>query len=127
MNVVDSSAWLEYFAGGPNAGEFAKAIEEPARLVVPSITVIEVFKKFVQQRTETDALMVVGVMQQGTVVDLTGALALAAATLSIEHKLTLADAVIYATAKAHHAVLWTQDAHFKGLPGVEYRKHRGRP
>jgi predicted nucleic acid-binding protein len=125
VNVVDSSAWLEYFAGGPNAADFAKAIEEPEKLVVPTLTLYEVFKRFLQQRSESDALRAVGVMQQGTLVDLTGSLSLAAAPLSLEYKLTLADAVIYATARSYQAVLWSQDAHFKGLPGVEYRKHRG--
>jgi len=28
MNVVDSSAWLEYFANGPNASFFARPIEQ---------------------------------------------------------------------------------------------------
>ena len=124
-NVVDSSAWLEYFAGGPNAGAFAKAIEDSQRLVVPSITLLEVFKRFLQQRSEADALKAVVFMELGTVVDLTSALALDAAHLSFTMGLSLADSVILATARAHDATLWTQDAHFKGLAGVEYREHQG--
>jgi toxin FitB len=124
MNVVDSSAWLEYFANGPNAEFFAPAIEKTAELLVPSLTLYEVFKRVLQQRDEGSALQAVAVMQQGTVVDLDAPLALAAARFSIEHRLPLADSVILATARSHAAVLWTQDADFKGIPGAEYRKQR---
>jgi predicted nucleic acid-binding protein len=124
MNVVDSSAWLEYFADGPNAAEFAAAIEDTARLVVPSVTLLEVCKRFLQQRGEDDALQAVAVMQQGEVVELTADLALDAADLGFRKGLALADSIIYATAQAHGATLWTQDDDFEGLPGVEYRKHQ---
>lgn len=124
MNVVDSSAWLEYFANGPNAGFFAPAIEKTSNLLVPSLVLYEVFKRVLQQRDEGAALQAVAVMQQGTVIDLDAPLAMAAAQLSIEHGLPLADSVILATARAQAAVLWTQDADFKGMPGVEYRGRR---
>ena len=124
MNVVDSSAWLEYFANGPNAGFFAPAIEKTSDLLVPSLALYEVFKRVLQQRDEGAALQAVAVMQQGAVIDLDAPLAMAAAQLSIEHRLPLADSVILATARAQAAVLWTQDADFKGMPGVEYRKPR---
>jgi predicted nucleic acid-binding protein len=126
MNVVDSSAWLEYVADGPNAGVFAKPIEDTARLIVPSITILEVCKRFLQQRGEADALKVAGVMQLGRVVDLNSALALDAAELGFRAGLALADSIIYATAQAHDATLWTQDDDFEGMPGVEYRKHQAR-
>ena len=121
MNVVDSSAWLEYFADGPNAGFFASAIESTENLIVPSITLLEVFKRILQQRTENDALQAVAVMQQGRIVDLDGAIALSAAKIGAENKLPLADSVILATARSLDATLWTQDEDFDGLPGVRYR------
>ena len=121
MNVVDFSAWLEYFAGGPNAGYFGDAIEDTAALVVPSITLLEVFKRIAQQRDEATALQYVAVMQQGRVVDLDAALALRAATLGQRHQLPLADSIIYATARSIGAVVWTQDADFEGLDSVRYR------
>jgi predicted nucleic acid-binding protein len=124
MNVIDSSAWLEYFANGPNAEFFAPAIEKTTELLVPSLTLYEVFKRVLQQRDESSALQAVAVMQQGTVVDLDAPLALVAARLSIDHRLPTADSVILATARFHDAVLWTQDADFKGISGVEYRKQR---
>lgn len=125
MNVVDSSAWLEYFADGPNAGYFAPAIQDTDSLVVPSITLLEVFKRVYQQRGEGPALQAVATMQQGRVVDLGPAIALAAAKVSADGKLPLADSVVWATARAFEATLWTQDADFEDLPGVRYRPRRG--
>ncbi len=124
MNVVDSSAWLEYFANGPNASFFATPIEEVDELVVPSLTIYEVFKRVLQQRDESDALRAVAVMQQGVVVDLDSRLALAAARLSLDTRMPMADSVVLATARFHDATLWTQDADFEGLPGVRYRSRK---
>ena len=120
MNVVDSSAWLAYFADEPNAKHFAKAIEAPDLLIVPSITLLEVFKKVAQQRSEGVALQYVAVMQQGHVVVLDAGLAVLAATLGVRHKLPLADSIIYATAQQGNALVWTQDADLEGLTGVKY-------
>ncbi|MCR4407162.1 MAG: type II toxin-antitoxin system VapC family toxin [Anaerolineae bacterium] len=120
MNVVDSSGWLEYFADGPNADFFAPAIEDVSELIVPSLSLDEVFKRVLRQRGESDALQAVAVMQQGTVVDLDAAMALSAAKLSVDLGLPMADSVMLATARAHNATLWTQDADFKGVEGVEY-------
>ena len=120
MNVVDSSAWLEYFADGPNAEHFAKVIEKVDGLLVPSITLLEVFKRISQQRDQATALQYVAVMQQGTVVELDAALALHAATLGLRHKLPLADSIVYATAQAGDALVWTQDKDFDGLAGVRF-------
>ena len=120
MNVVDSSGWLEYLAEEPNADFFAAAIENIEALVVPVISVYEVFKRVYQQRGEDDALKAVALMMQGQVVDLDVELALSAAKLSLDLSIPLADSVILATARAYQATLWTQDEHFKGLIGVEY-------
>jgi predicted nucleic acid-binding protein len=125
MNVVDSSAWLEYLADGPNAEQFAAAIEAPDMLLVPSITVFEVFKRIRTQRDSEIALHAVSQMRKGEVVDLDADLAIAAADLSADLRLPLADSVILATARAFGATLWTQDSHFDGIEGVEYRAHRG--
>ncbi len=120
MNVVDSSAWIEYFAGGPNAGVFSKPIETTRELLVPTLTIFEVFKRVLQQRGETAGLEVVAHMMQGRIVDLDATLALGAARLSLERHLAMADAIILATARAGDAVLWTQDAHFEGIEKVEF-------
>ena len=120
MNVVDSSGWLEYYADGPNADFFAPAVENVPELVVPSISIYQVFKRVLQQRDEGDAFQAIAIMQQGLVVDLDVMIALSAAKLSVELKLPMADSVILSTARAHNATLWTQDADFKGVEGVQY-------
>ena len=124
MNVVDSSAWLEYFADGPNAAVFAKPIETTRSLLVPSLSLFEVFKRVSQQRSEDEALRAIAVMEQGRIVDLDRATALEAARLSIRHGIAMADSVMLATALRNRATLWTQDSDFDGLPGARYYAKR---
>lgn len=121
MNVVDSSGWLEYFANGLNADFFTPAIEDTNNLIVPVISIFEVFKRILQQRSEDEAIQVVALMQQGQVIDLNISIALQAAKVSIDYKLPLADSMIFATAIAYEAVLWTQDIDFAGLPNIQYK------
>jgi toxin FitB len=124
FNVVDSSGWLEYLADAANADFFAPAIEDPDRLVVPTLSVLEVFKWVLSERDEDAALQAAALMQQGRVIDLDVALAIRAARLGRQHGLPLADSVMLATSRAHDARLWTQDADFEGVEGVEYRPKR---
>ncbi len=124
MNVVDSSGWLEYFADGPNVGFFSKAIEATVSLIVPTMSLYEVFKRVLQQRGEGEALQAVAIMQQGTVVDLTAPVALAAARVSLDLGIPMADSVMLATARAYDATLWTQDADFAKIPAVRYVARR---
>jgi toxin FitB len=124
MNVVDSSAWLEYFADGPNAAVFAKPIEATRLLLVPSLSLFEVFKRVSQQRNEDEALRAIAVMEQGKVVDLDRATALEAARLSLVHHIAMADSVMLAAAQRNRATLWTQDIDFKDLPGTRYYAKR---
>jgi predicted nucleic acid-binding protein len=120
VNVVDSSGWIEYFTEGPNAGFFAGAIEQVDELIVPALAIYEVFKWVCRERDETLALKAIAHMQLGEVVDLDSKLALYAARLSLQAKLPMADSVVYATACAREATLWTQDDDFTGLDGVKY-------
>jgi len=120
MNVVDSSAWLEYFADGPGASSFAAVIQDTGRLLVPSIILLEVYKRSYQQRGKMAADEAAALLNQGTIIDLDSLLAIAAAKLGHELKLPLADSIIYATVRLHEATLWTQDAHFESLEGVRY-------
>ena len=120
MNVVDSSGWLEYLADGPNADFFAKPLTATADLVVPTLSLYEVFKRVVQQRGEDDALQAVALMQQGTVVELSASLVLSAARLSLTAKIPMADSVMLATARAYSATLWSQEADFERITGVKY-------
>ncbi|MDJ0765375.1 MAG: type II toxin-antitoxin system VapC family toxin [Myxococcota bacterium] len=120
MNVVDSSGWLEFFADGPNASHFELPIKDVEKLVVPSISIYEVFKVLLREAGENAALQGVAAMSRATVVELTTALAMSAAKLSLLYTLPMADAIMLATANSQNAILWTQDADFKGLPSVEY-------
>jgi predicted nucleic acid-binding protein len=120
MNIVDSSGWLEFFADGPNARFFAPPIQKPTELLVPTVSIYEVFKRILQQKEETDALRAVAAMQQGSVVPLDEGLALSAARLSIEAKLPMADSIMLAAARTAGATLWTQDNDFKHVEGVRY-------
>jgi len=120
VNIVDSSGWLEYFADGPNADRFASPLGNVAELLVPSITLYEVFKIVCRQRGEDAALQAVAVMQQGKVMELSSSIALLAAKLSLDMKTPMADSIILATAQIHDAELWTQDNDFEGIPGVKY-------
>ena len=120
MNVVDSSGWLEYFIGGANESFFAPAIEEPENVIVPTISLFEVFKRVLIEKNWNDALEAIALMKEGRVVDLDDNLALVSAELSFELRLPMADSIILATAREYEATLWTQDEHFKDLPGVRY-------
>jgi len=120
MNIVDSSGWLEFFADGPNANEFSKPLSDVESLIVPSISVFEVFKVVLRERDEDAALMGVSLMKQGKIIDLSFELAIQAAKTSSDHKIPIADSIILTTAILYNATVWTQDSDFKGLPNVKY-------
>lgn len=124
MNVVDSCGWLEFLADGPNAGFFAAPLSDVTTLLVPSISVYEVFKRVLIQRGEGDALQVVALMQQGRMLDLDSGAAVSAARLSADLGMPMADAIMLSAARANDATLWTQDAHFEGVEGVRYAAAR---
>jgi len=120
MNLVDSSGWLEFLANSRNASLFASALEDTASLLVSTVNIYEVFKRVFQQRGEDAALQAVALMHQARVVAVTSPLSLDAARLSAELKLPMADSLILATARAHRATVWTQNARFEGLPDVKF-------
>jgi toxin FitB len=120
LNIVDSSAWLSYFADDSNAEYFAEPIENTTKLLVPSITLTEVFKIILRQRDEDVALAAIAQMEQGQVIVLDSRLAIDAAYYGIKYKLPLADSIIYATAMKYDAIIWTQDNDFESLDRVNY-------
>ncbi|MFV1981364.1 MAG: type II toxin-antitoxin system VapC family toxin [Rhodothermia bacterium] len=121
MNVVDSSGWIEYLSGGDNASFFRRPIESSEPLLIPSLSLFEVYRHMLRHIGREEALEVVAAMRRGMIVELDDRIALAAAELSVETKLALADSIILATARAHEAEFWTQDSDFKELEGVQFR------
>jgi predicted nucleic acid-binding protein len=120
MNIVDSSGWLAYFADEPNAEHFLAPLSDSALLVVPTVTIYEVFKVILRESGENEALQAVVAMQKGIVVDMNTPLAIAASKLSLERNLPMADSIILATAQAFKAILWTQDSDFENISNVKY-------
>jgi len=129
MNIVDSSGWLEYFAGGPNAEYFSSPLKDPSLLIVPVITIYEVFKVVLREADENEALQAIAAMQKGQIKDLTISIAMNAAKISLQHNLPMADSLILATANFYKCTLWTQDSDFENLPKVNFipKKSVGQP
>jgi len=114
--TLDSSCWIEYLRDTPRAELFASAAENPDQLIVPIVTIYEVTKKLHREISPKVAAYAEALMCRGRVIDFDLSLCRAA----IRTTLPLADSLIYATAQAHSAMLWTQDQHFEGLTGVNY-------
>lgn len=120
MNIIDSSGWLEYFSDGPNAKYYLPPLNDTSSLIVPVITIYEVFKVVLRETGENEALQAVAAMQKGKVVELTANIAMFAAKLSLQHNLPMADSIILATAQKYRCVIWTQDSDFQHLENVNY-------
>jgi predicted nucleic acid-binding protein len=120
MNIVDSSGWLEFFSDGPNANEFSKPLSDTDSLIVPSISIFEIFKVVLRERDEGSALVAVSLMKQGKVVDLNFETSIQAAKFSHDFKLPMADSIILTTAYIYNAIVWTQDVDFKDFENVKY-------
>jgi predicted nucleic acid-binding protein len=120
VNVVDTSGWLEFFEGGPNARNFSEPIGKITKLVVPTICIFEISKVILRESDEEHLIQALAAIQKGLVVELTASISTAAAKISIKHKLPMADSIIYATAQCFNARIWTQDIDFKDLPNVNY-------
>jgi len=116
--IVDSSGWLEYITGDEKADAFGEVLQRDVQVLVPTIVLYEVLKILLLRAGKSEADVFLSEALRRRVVDITETIALAAASMSIDHKLPMADAIIYATSKAHRAELITSDAHFTGLPGV---------
>lgn len=119
-NLVDSSGWLEYLIKGSNGPIFLPIIQKTQELIVPTIVIYEVFKRVRLEFGMESALDITGVMSRGQEVGLDREIAIGAAEISLDLKLAMADSIILATARAYDAILWTQDAHFRGLENVEF-------
>ncbi len=120
MILVDSSGWIEFFTAGANAGRYGRYLKRPSEIVTPTIVLYEVYKLVKRERTEEEALLAVAQIQKTRLVPLSESLALVAADVSLEFRLAMAGAIVYATALAEGAELVTGDRDLRGLPGVTY-------
>jgi predicted nucleic acid-binding protein len=120
MNIIDSSGWLEYFSDGPNAEHYLPPLNDAPSLLVPVITIYEVFKVVLRESSENEALLAIAAMQKGKIIGLTVNIAMEASKLSLQHNHPMADSIILATARAYGCVIWTQDSDFQHIEGVHY-------
>ena len=120
MNIVDTSGWLEYFSDGPNADKFATPLQDSSSLIVPVITIYEVFKIVLRESSENEALQAIAAMEKGQVIDLTTSIAMSASKLSIKYNLPMADSLILSTAQLYGCTVWTQDSDFQNIPDVKF-------
>jgi predicted nucleic acid-binding protein len=120
MRLVDTSAWIEWLIGSPLGTTLADELPERAQWLVPTLVQLELAKWLAREVGEDKADRVIAFTETCVVADLDTAIALSAAELCAKHKLSTADAIIYATALAHSAELLTCDRHFENLPGVRF-------
>ena len=124
MKAVDSCGWLEFIANSENAAFFEEVLRDEKQVLIPSLVIFEVVKRLNQLKQGTAADAFLAIAERCLVVHLNAAQMAQAARASIEHKLALADAIIWQSAQSHQAKLYTQDVDLKGLPGVVYQEKR---
>ena len=127
MILVDSSGWIDFFTDGGNAAKYGSYLENLSEVVTPMIVLYEVYKLVKRERTEEEALLAAAQIQKTRIVPLSDSLALAAADVSLEFRLAMADSIVYATARAEDAELVTSDSDLRNLPGVTFLPKAGRP
>ena len=120
MNIIDTSLWIEFFAGTPLDESIENAFSNNDNLYVPTICLYEVKKKFLGDNEAVKAITAIDIMKKGMVISIDSEIALLASDISKQHKLPMADSIIYATAVLHDAELYTQDKHFENLDRVHY-------
>jgi predicted nucleic acid-binding protein len=118
--VVDTCGWIEWFTNGPLANQYQPYLQDLTSLVIPTVIQFELYKWTRRNRGEKEATKAVGLTGHGKVIPLETPLALYAGDLALEHKLSVADAVIYACARQANVPLVSSDDHFENLPGVIY-------
>lgn len=118
--LVDTCGWIEWLTDGRLADAFAPYLADSADLIIPTTLQFELYKWAKREKSEVEALEVIALTEQGRILPLTTRLALYAADLALQHQLSFADAIIYASARMVDAPLITADDHFKDLPEVIY-------
>ena len=119
---MNSSGWIEFFTGGPLAERYAAYLAPRYDLITPTIVLHEVYKKIKREKGEETALVFSGQLSASPVVQLTESIAYLAGDLGLRHGLSMADAIVYATARDQDVQVVTGDADLKDLPEVIYLK-----
>jgi len=125
MNIVDASGWIEYFADGPDAAFVAQTLQETDTLLVPTVTILEVFGHVCRDHGESAALQAAAAMQQGQVISLDTPGALDAGRLSVEHGVSASAGAVLAAARQHSATVWSLDEGVRHVKGVRFRARSG--
>ena len=122
MILIDSHGWIEYFSEGALAGSYGPYVEEAneENCITPTIVVYEVYRKMKSLLGEQKALEAFSQMSRTRIVELTSAISLKAADISLSLKLGTADAIVLATAQECSAEIVTSDRHLKDLNGVKF-------
>ncbi|MEI7844102.1 MAG: type II toxin-antitoxin system VapC family toxin [Gallionellaceae bacterium] len=120
MYLVDTCGWIEWMTDTPMSKNFARYLNAPETLIVPTLVQHELYKWLCRELNQQTAFSAIAATKTAIVVPLDTSIALLAADITKEFKLATADAIIYATARQHHASLVTSDAHFAELPQVKY-------
>ena len=120
MNIVDTSLWIEYFAGTPLDESILNALYKNDELYVPTICLYEVRRKFLNDNDVAKAVTAIDIMKNGMVISINSEIALLASDISIQYKLPMADSIIYATSVLYNADIYTQDKHFQNLDRVRF-------
>lgn len=117
--VVDSSVWIEILSNGKLRERCEKEMDSQGPVRVPALVVYEVYRKMKQLASEEEALEVVALLRSYEILDFTGDIALAAADLSLERKLPMADSIVLAHASALGDILLTLDNDFASIPSAK--------
>jgi predicted nucleic acid-binding protein len=120
MRLVDRSAWIEFLSDSALGQLLGREFPRQDEWLVPTLVQLELANWLIRENLENAAELVTAFSKYCMVVALDTETALRAAELAVGHRLSTADAIIYATALAYEADLLTCDRHFEGLPGVIY-------
>ena len=120
MRVVDTSAWIEWMLGSSLGRNVEAELPSNGDWIVPTIVQYELARWMARELPDAVAAATIAFSTQLVVKPLDTALSTKAADYSRDHKLAMADSIIYATAMDAGADLLTCDAHFAELPRVVY-------
>jgi len=118
--LIDTCGWIEWFIDDILADQFSPYFQQLSNIIVPTVIQYELYKWVCRERDNDTAQALIELTKQGKTIVLDTDLALKAAKLAAQYRLSVADALIYATAQLEKVELITSDDHFSDLPNVCY-------